>query len=164
MIDKSKEWLPIKGYEKLYMVSSCGLVYSNKRNRLLKHGTYQNGYLYYELWKDNKRKLFRVHRLVAMHFIPNPENKPMVCHKDDNRKNNHVDNLWWGTSKENLQDMATKDRRKKRILNVETGEVFIGIQATAINLGINMSSLSMVLNGKRKQVGGMMFKYLEGEL
>lgn len=51
-----------------------------------------------------------VHRLVALTFIPNPENKPCVCHANDNPSDNRVENLWWGTHKENMQDMIRKGR------------------------------------------------------
>ena len=51
-----------------------------------------------------------VHRLVALTYIPNPENKPCVCHKDNNRTNNRVENLYWGTVKENMSQ-ASRDGR-----------------------------------------------------
>ena len=55
--------------------------------------------------KDGPRK-FKVHRLVALAYIPNPNNKPCVCHKDNNPLNNRVSNLYWGTQKENQQQMS----------------------------------------------------------
>lgn len=63
---------------------------------------YQNG-------KYSKKKI-PVHKLVALAYIPNPENKPCVCHKDNNPLNNHVDNLYWGTQAENMSQ-ASRDRR-----------------------------------------------------
>ena len=53
-----------------------------------------------------------VHRLVALTYIPNPENKPCVCHKDNNRTNNRVENLYWGTYKENTQQCIQDGRFK----------------------------------------------------
>ena len=59
------------------------------------------------------KKPQKVHRLVALAWLPNPENKPFVCHKDNNRLNNHVDNLYWGTIKENQEQMARDGRSRK---------------------------------------------------
>lgn len=56
------------------------------------------------------QKKVLVHRLVALTYIPNPENKPCVCHKDNNRTNNRVENLYWGTVKENMSQ-ASRDGR-----------------------------------------------------
>jgi len=72
-----------------------------KEVRRLKPQITMNGYLTVT-FGDRKRKL--VHRLVAIMLIPNPENKPYVCHKDGNKRNNHIDNLYWGTAAENMAD------------------------------------------------------------
>lgn len=66
-----------------------------------------NGYCYVDLWKENKSYKFTTHRLIAITFIPNPKNLPNVLHRDGNKKNNSVSNLYWGTQKEN-----TKDRQR----------------------------------------------------
>lgn len=63
----------------------------------------ENGYLYVSLWKDNKAVKRTVHRLVALAYVPNPENKPFVNHIDANRANPHADNLEWVTQAENIQ-------------------------------------------------------------
>ena len=60
-----------------------------------------------------KKERYLVHRLVAETYLENPDNKPYVCHKDDNPQNNDVQNLWWGTPKENAQDMINKGRSVK---------------------------------------------------
>lgn len=72
-----------------------------KKNTLNK----ANGYLYCGItMSDGTQKQFRVHILVAKAFLPNPNNYPQVCHKDDNKQNCHVDNLEWGTASKNTQD------------------------------------------------------------
>ena len=82
----------------------------NNKPRALKGREANNGYLrvYMRDSRDNKRKDRFIHRLVAQAFIPNPENKKVVNHKDSNRKNNHVSNLEWVTHKENNKDTMKK--------------------------------------------------------
>lgn len=83
-----------------YSASNLGRIKNNKTNRILKPKKVR-GYEYICLRKDNKNLCKQVHRLVAKAFIPNPENKPLVNHKDYNRGNNCVDNLEWISSSEN---------------------------------------------------------------
>lgn len=107
-------WKDIEGYEGLYQVSTCGNIKSLakprkngngrsyiQKEKLLKQTFTSTGYKKVELYKDGKRKGFKVHRLVAIAFIPNPDNKPEVNHIDGNKINNNIDNLEWVTSSEN---------------------------------------------------------------
>ena len=94
-------WKDIPGYEGLYMISNLSHVYSFKLNRLLIQYKDENGYKDVWLTKDGKGKHYSVHRLVAMTFIPNPDNLPQVNHKDENPSNNCVLNLEWCTAKYN---------------------------------------------------------------
>ena len=94
-------WKPVKGYEN-YFVSDLGRVKTKQgRYKKINYGICKYGYL--DLWKDNKSKRFRVHRLVAEQFVPNPYNKEQVNHIDGNKKNNQANNLEWVTPKENIQ-------------------------------------------------------------
>ena len=96
-------WKDIKGYEGLYQVSNKGRVKSfhRKKIKLLKRHDFRNYYAV-RLYKDGIIENFLVHRLVAEFFIPNPQNKPQVNHKDGNKLNNCVENLEWVTIQENL--------------------------------------------------------------
>lgn len=96
-------WSSINGYEGLYEVSSFGRVRSIKKGReyILKQYITKQGYMNTILWKGNKMKNFRTHRLVAASFIPNYKNMPYVNHKDENRTNNNYLNLEWCTPKYN---------------------------------------------------------------
>lgn len=85
-----------------YFISSCGNVYSTKRNRLLKPGN-SNGYPHVMLSENKLTKCIVVHRLVALAFIPNPFNLPTINHKDGDKGNNDVSNLEWCTYKHNMQ-------------------------------------------------------------
>ena len=113
-MEQNKEiWKDIEGYEGLYQISNFGnvksldntVIYSNRRirkhkSKLLKFGICR-GYCIVNLYKNKRSSSSKVHRLVAQAFIPNPENKPTVNHKDGNKQNNCVDNLEWATIKEN---------------------------------------------------------------
>jgi len=99
-----EEWRDIAGYENLYQVSNFGQVRHTQRiGKPIKQSMIRNGYMKLLLCKDNKTKTVMVHRLVALAFVENPENKAEVNHKDGNKKNNSVDNLEWMTRSENLK-------------------------------------------------------------
>ena len=99
IIEISMKWKNIEGYEGLYLISDNGLVKSLQTNRILK----PSGKRYHTLTlcKNKKLKYVRVNRLVAQAFIENPNNYPIVMHKDNDTFNNCVDNLQWGTYSEN---------------------------------------------------------------
>lgn len=88
----------IEGYPN-YLISDTGVV-TDSLGKLRKQYI-TDGYAQVSLGVDGKYSLEYVHRLVAKAFIPNPDNKPQVNHKDSNRTNNHVDNLEWVTNQEN---------------------------------------------------------------
>lgn len=95
-----------------------------------------------------------VHRLVAKAFIPNPENKPFVCHKDDDTTNNRADNLWWGTPLENMQDMALKGRDWGTRLSRILGLVSAGLtqREIASEIGVTESRVSQILSKHRQRM------------
>jgi hypothetical protein len=98
-MEANEEWKLIKNYEN-YEVSSLGNIRNIKTKRILK-STNQGGYLIVGLCKNGKGQTIGIHRLVAIAFIENPENKTQVNHKDKNRSNNNVSNLEWNTALEN---------------------------------------------------------------
>jgi hypothetical protein len=125
-IEKMEEiWKDIEGYEGLYQVSNLGRVKSldrevryrnsfrNVKGAMLSLVSDKNGYLLIGLYKDGEAKTKTVHRLVAQTFIPNPDNLPCVCHKDDNPSSNSSNNLFWGTYQDNRDDCVNKDRQAK---------------------------------------------------
>lgn len=87
-------WKDVIGYEGLYQISSLGRVKNNK-GKILKLKTDTNNYLSIKLSKLNRKKYHSIHRLVAIHFLPNPQNYPCVNHKDEQKQNNCVSNLEW---------------------------------------------------------------------
>ena len=100
-------WRDVEGFEGLYRVSNEGVLISTPqlgvKGRVKKRSKMSNGYEKYYLYKNGKETQMSVHRLLAKHFIPNPENKPCVNHIDGNPMNNSLENLEWVTYKENAQ-------------------------------------------------------------
>lgn len=127
----------IKGYEGLYKISNEGDVISLSKNsgflklkeRYLKPTIKANGYLDVKLVKNGINKHFYIHRLVAEHFIPNPNNLPQVNHKDKNPGNNNVNNLEWCNNSYNINYSYIPEKLKElrgdklEITNIKTGEV-----------------------------------------
>lgn len=116
-------WLDIKNYEGLYQVSDLGRVKNLKFNRIVKLYTQKTGYIYVCLCKDGKKTSFRVHRLVAETFIPNPDNLPCVNHKDENKENNIPENLEWCDMKYNTnygtRNIRLSNTKKVSILQID---------------------------------------------
>ena len=120
-------WKPIKGYEGLYEVSSCGRVRSLRRKapKILKQANNGYGYLTVSLCKNKTTSVIKVHKLVAEAFIPNPDNLPTIDHIDRNRKNNFAENLRWA---DYLSQSSNRNNWgadvKNKVICVETKEIF----------------------------------------
>ena len=103
-------------YRGLYQISNLGRIKSLKRkytteNRILKYHKNNSGYCYVDLCKNSETKRFLIHRLVAIHFIANPNNLSQVNHKNENKEDNCVENLEWCTHEYN-QKYGTKSKRQ----------------------------------------------------
>lgn len=160
-------WIDIKEYEGLYQVSNLGRVKSLlfNKEKILKPALNERGYLHIILNKDKTHKTFRVHRLVANAFIPNPQNKPQVNHIDGNKHNNEVNNLEWCSSKENIEHayLNKLSKNKKTILQYDMNDIFIkewdGLREAARSLNISKSSIYNCCRHKMKSAGGFIWKY-----
>lgn len=121
----------IKDYPN-YLITTSGKVLSAyKGGEELVPRVGARGYAYVNLYNEKGRKTKKIHRLVAETFIPNPENKPMVNHKDGNKLNNHVENLEWVTPSENAQHavdngLLSFDTEAHKRASRENGKMFGG--------------------------------------
>ena len=149
-----------------YEVSNCGRVKSSKRHevKIMKPSLHNWGYLYVELFENGKAKKFKVHRLVAEAFIPNPENKPMVDHIFNNKFDNYFENLRWVTASENnyyaYETGASKSGEESyqaKLSNLQAQwcrSVYIprdkdfGAKALGKKFGVDASSMLKVVNGE----------------
>jgi len=104
-------WKDILGYEGLFQISNKGRIkrlatigiYKKSEKILNTNYTDKGGYKRVSLLKNGTYKTFGIHRLVAEHFLPNPNNYPIVMHIDNNPANNLLSNLQWGTQTHNMQ-------------------------------------------------------------
>jgi hypothetical protein len=101
-----------KVYKENYIVYSDGRVWSKTKNCFMKLNYNKNGYVYISLTHNGVREGISIHRLIAQLFIPNPNNKKTVNHKDGNKLNNNVNNLEWMTHSENIKHAFSSNIRK----------------------------------------------------
>jgi hypothetical protein len=182
-------WKDIEGYEGLYQVSNLGRVRSLARlstrpnprtgkpmtymlkERILSGKNHSAGYFSIHLYKYGKGKMFLLHRLVAMAFVPNPNNLPEVNHKDEDKRNNRADNLEWCTQSYNVnygsgvQRMTDSVRSKcKRLGQYDKEGNLIATFTTSIEAanvtGIGRSSISNAITRKGSS-GGYRWRYAE---
>lgn len=177
-------WKDIEGYEGDYQVSNLGRVkslpkkcwngkgYWFRDGRILIPVKSKKGYL--NVWC--RKKIFKVHRLVANAFIPNPQNLPQVNHIDGNKTNNSVTNLEWVTNLDNMRHSCKVLGRKYKtgknhhnsrpVLQLKNGIIigeFDNLNEAGRVTGTNHSCISMCCCGKLKKSNGYQWKYKEEE-
>lgn len=169
------EWREVNGNDN-YIVSDAGSV--RRVGSDVDHSVRDSkGYLTVDLYKDSKRSTCRVHRLVAEAFVPNPDDKPHVNHKDGNKHNNRATNLEWVTRKENCKHawenglakpsygmLGKKNpnggRKGRPIRIIETGDVYNTLKECEEAIGGNNRHINDCLCGRQKTHRGYHFEYV----
>lgn len=170
-------WKQVENYSN-YEISNLGNIKGKKG--LLKPSI-KNGYYFVGLSKNNQRKDFYIHRLVAEHFIPNPENKNYIDHINTDRTDNRVENLRWVTRSENMNNPITIEKCRKRELGkigkqhnkskpiiqfTKQGE-FIREWDCAMDvqreLGLNSGKINACCRGEQSTSGGFRWLYKSEE-
>src|SRR6476620_1635339 len=192
-----EQWLPVRGYEEFYEIANTGRIRSHMRRIVYPSGRVElrkgremkpvvqkrSGYCNIGLTNANgQQKIFRFHRLVALHFIPNPASLPEVNHEDFNKQNNAVSNLVRCDRFYQQQHAATKPNRRwgftgvrrygkdnqKAIPIVVTGldgravGEFESGNLAALALNCNQAHISACCRGLRKHHKGYKFQFKEG--
>ena len=149
-------WKDITGYEGLYQVSTLGNVkilnYKKTGKSKIKKSYSKNGYLRLALYKDGKPKNFFVHRLVGEAFIPNPDGKPFINHRDETHCNNCVDNLEWCTAKYNINYGNCKEKISKAMLGNKNYRLTTAKQIKCIDLETNETTYYPSVNEAARQL------------
>lgn len=163
--DKIEIWRDVIGFEGLYLVSNLGNIYSKYSKKLLKPKN-NKGYYNVTLFNGGKRYYKIVHRVVAEAFIPNPNGFDEINHKDEDKTNNHADNLEWCNTKYNLnygnRRVNAAQHTKKPILQCDLDGNVIKEWCGAIDaskeLNISYKGISRCANGLRNKYKG--FKWI----
>ena len=175
-------WKDILGYERLYQVSNLGrvksldrIVQTNnrfsdmnslKRGKFLKPKIKENGYCLVVLSKDGKRKNLLVHRLVAEAFIPNPENKPQVNHKNGIKTDNRIENLEWNSVSENQKHAIKNKLYKHYTKEVDQYDLqgnyirtWDSVKSIEKEMSISPSTIWRCCTNRYKKGNGFIWKY-----
>lgn len=163
MIEEFKPIIDFPNYE----ISNFGNVKNIKKNKLMTLYPKNNGYIVVKLSKEGKFFECKVHRLVAIAFIDNLNNLPMVNHKDEIKSNNHYSNLEWCDSLYNniygTRCQRQAEKMKVSIKQYSLTNVFIkeytSIKEAGKETNNNPNNISNCLSGRAKTSGGYIWKY-----
>lgn len=162
-------WKRIPDYNN-YDISDDGEVRNNKTGRLLKTSQSRGGYLKVNLYADGTHKSAKIHRLVAENFLSNQHDKPAINHINGDKTDNRAENLEWCTYSENNRHAfrsglsyrpESSGVPKRRVMIVETREIFNSVSDCARSIGVAEPSISGCLSGRRHMCRGYHFVYID---
>lgn len=168
---QSEIWKDVPGYEGLYQVSNIGRVKSFKNHhgygvRILKGEKTQTGYIQVSLSKKSKKR-YKIHRLVAMVFIPNPDGLPQINHKNEIKTDNRVENLEWCTGKYNVNYGTAIERRSKKhrkpVYCFETGKTFDSCTDASRKMNLDISHIAKCCRGELPAHKGFHFMFVNNK-
>ncbi len=160
-----EEWRDIPGYEGRYQASNLGRIRSKERG-LLSPFLSRGGYLIATILRDGKRYGTGAHRLVATAFIPNPENKPQINHKNGDKLDNRPENLEWVTCSENQLHShrvlhSGGGRPKRPVRCIDTAVVYPSIAEAAKATGSHAELIVNCCRGRMNKTNGLHWAYEE---
>lgn len=149
---------------KNHHITRYGDVWNIERKIKMKIRLDKDGYEIVNLRYKGISKTEKIHRLIALAYIENPDNKPQINHIDSNRQNNSIDNLEWVTPKENVIHSFQVGHRTipvgKKVICIETKKIFNSVADCSRELNIERSCIRKVCKGKRKTANGFTFKFV----
>lgn len=156
-----KELRDIPGYEGKYAVTEDGQVWSYQSKKFMKIANGNNGYQQVYLSVNKQHKNMYLHRLVALAWIPNPDNLPEVNHKDENKANCAASNLEWCDRRYNLKYSNLCPRPKRAVYCIELDKEFDSIKGAATALNLHYANVAYCCRGTLKSTGGYHFRFIE---
>jgi hypothetical protein len=163
MFADDEEWQTISEYPN-YQISTFGRVYNSRHDRMLKP-FFKHEYAYVTLYRNGKAHDVRVHRLVALAFLPSRPSANQVNHLDGDKAYNGVQNLEWSTSSENIQHAFATGLKyqvnKRPVRIIQTGETFASLTDCARSINGSIGAISRCLSGSLKTHRGFTFETLE---
>lgn len=152
----------IEGHNGAYSITSDGRVFNNFKKQFVKPAKGKNGYLHVTLCYGDKKDVL-IHRLVAQAFVNNPDNLPVVNHKDENKLNNSAENLEWCTMKYNNNYGVHETQRNSAVFQIDLeGKVvkrWESMKEASSELGIYYQGISSVCRDVNKTCGGYRWEY-----